>query len=178
MHVESHEVERTSLSSYDLGREGCLWRWPSATGAVAGSNAVLQPVTVMQGELTIEQLSQLIQGVVPSPAPQQEIFTFQYSHLPGRYDSGKLGLPTAAIHEGYLWTCMGTTEIAIIQQGRSFEEARTIPNDILNGKPAVKFLSTPYGLVAIGSGTVGLIDAGDERLADPRESIDKSHSQP
>ena len=31
---------------------------------------------------------------------------------------------------------------------------------ILEGKKVLRFLSTPYGLIAIGQGTVGLIEPG------------------
>ena len=77
------------------------------------------------------------------------------------YAQGNLDLATGAIHNNKLWARLGRYQILIIEKGKSFEEAQIIDNDILDGKPVIKFVSTPYGLVGIGEGVVGLIETGD-----------------
>jgi hypothetical protein len=76
----------------------------------------------------------------------------------GVYSLGGLDPSTCAIHGSQLWARLGESQIAILKQGRPFEEARIIPNNILDGEPAVRFMDTPYGLVGIGNGTVGLVE--------------------
>jgi hypothetical protein len=46
----------------------------------------------------------------------------------------------------------------VLHRGKPIEEAEIFDNNILNGGKVLEFLSTPYGLVAIGEGTVGLIE--------------------
>ncbi len=70
---------------------------------------------------------------------------------------GNLDLSTGVVHNNKLWAKFGRGQILIIEKGKSFEEARFIDNNILNGVPVERFVSTPYGLIAIGEGTVGLI---------------------
>ena len=77
------------------------------------------------------------------------------------YAQDRFDLISAAIHGDQLWARFGMSQIAILKRGRPFEETEIIPNDILDGEPVVRFISTPYGLVAIGNGTVGLIETGD-----------------
>jgi hypothetical protein len=74
------------------------------------------------------------------------------------YSQGNLDLSTGTIHNSKLWARLGTSQIIIAEKGKSFEEADIIDNNILDGKPVEKFVSTPYGLIAIGEGTVGLIE--------------------
>jgi len=66
----------------------------------------------------------------------------------------------AAVHGDELWAPYGETQIVILHRGKSMDEAEFIPNDILTGGRVFRFLSTPYGLVAIGNGTVGLVEPG------------------
>ena len=67
-------------------------------------------------------------------------------------------MSTAAIHNDHLWARLGKSQIIIVEKDKSFEEAEIIDNNILDGEPVERFVSTPYGLVAIGNGIVGLID--------------------
>jgi hypothetical protein len=78
---------------------------------------------------------------------------FGPNKLPGNID-----LTFGSLHEGKLWTRLGQSQIIIADKGKSYEEAQIIDNNILDGQPVEKFVSTPYGLIAIGEGTVGLID--------------------
>jgi len=71
---------------------------------------------------------------------------------------GNLDLSTATIHGDRLWARLGDSQIIIVHRGKSLEEAEIIDNNILNGGKVLEFLSTPYGLIAIGEGTVGLIE--------------------
>jgi hypothetical protein len=75
-----------------------------------------------------------------------------------------LDLSTAAVHGDRLWARLGERQLMVIHQGRSIEEAEIFDNNILNGGKVLEFLSTPYGLIAIGEGTVGLIETeSDEK---------------
>jgi hypothetical protein len=56
-----------------------------------------------------------------------------------------------------MWARQGLSQVIIIHKGKSLAQAEVIDNNILNGGPVLRFISTPYGLVAIGEGTVGLI---------------------
>jgi hypothetical protein len=69
-----------------------------------------------------------------------------------------IDLSTSAIHGDKLWARFGKNQIVIAEKGKSFKEAQIIDNDILDGGPVSRFVSTPYGLIAIGAGTVGLIE--------------------
>jgi hypothetical protein len=71
---------------------------------------------------------------------------------------GNLDLSTAAIQGDILWARLGESQLIIIERGKNLEEAQIIENNILNGGKVLEFLSTPYGLIAIGEGTVGLIE--------------------
>jgi hypothetical protein len=78
----------------------------------------------------------------------------------GRYSAqGNIDLSTSAIYNNKLWARMGKSQIIIAEKGKSFEEAQIIDNNILDGGPVSRFVSTPYGLIAIGEGTVGLIES-------------------
>ena len=67
-------------------------------------------------------------------------------------------LYSAAIQNDIFWGPWSRNQIIKIQVGKKIEEAEIIDNNILDGKPAYEFISTPYGLIAIGDGTVGLIE--------------------
>lgn len=74
------------------------------------------------------------------------------------YSLGNLDLSTGTIHNNKLWARMGESQILIVEKGKSFEEAQIIDNNILEGEPVHRFVSTPYGLLGIGEGIVGLIE--------------------
>ncbi len=73
-------------------------------------------------------------------------------------------MTTSALHNNTLWVILGENRLFILGMGQSADDAQIIDNNILNGEPVYRFVSTPYGLVAIGKGTVGLIET---------ENIDK-----
>ncbi|MBA7709226.1 hypothetical protein ES703_118139 [subsurface metagenome] len=76
----------------------------------------------------------------------------------GPYYGGYIDLSTAALHNDRIWARYGGGQIIVIHKGKGFEEAEIIDNSILNGDKVLRFFSTPYGLIAIGEGTVGLIE--------------------
>ncbi len=76
----------------------------------------------------------------------------------GTYELGCIDLSTAAIHDGKLWARYGKNQLVILPRGQSLDEAQILANNILDGGKVLRFLSTPYGLVAIGEGSVGLIE--------------------
>ena len=67
---------------------------------------------------------------------------------------------TGDIHNDKFWARLGESQIIIVEKGGDFEDAQLIDNNILDGGSVLKFVSTPYGLVAIGEGTVGIIETG------------------
>jgi hypothetical protein len=78
-------------------------------------------------------------------------------HL-GAWMYGSIDLTTAAIHGDELWARAGQTQIVILKRGQKVGEGRKIDNDILDGGPVLQFFDTPYGLLAVGEGSVGLIE--------------------
>ncbi len=73
---------------------------------------------------------------------------------------GGVDMQTAAIRGDCLWARCGRTQIAILKRGQKVEEARKIENNILDGGPVLQFFDTPYGLLAVGEGSVGIIEDG------------------
>jgi hypothetical protein len=71
---------------------------------------------------------------------------------------GVLDLARGTIHNNKVWARLGPNQIAIIEIGKSFEEAKIIDNNLLDGEAVHRFVSTPYGLIGIGEGIVGLIE--------------------
>ena len=68
---------------------------------------------------------------------------------------------SSSIQDNILWGKWGKSQIIKIQIGKAIENAEIIDNNILDGEPVYKFVSTPYGLIGIGEGIVGLIETGD-----------------
>ncbi|MHC4270845.1 MAG: hypothetical protein ACYST2_00870, partial [Planctomycetota bacterium] len=77
----------------------------------------------------------------------------------GHASPSSLDLSTAAIHSDRLWARLGESQLMVLHRGKPIEEAEIFDNNILDGGKVFEFLSTPYGLIAIGEGTVGLIEA-------------------
>jgi hypothetical protein len=46
----------------------------------------------------------------------------------------------------------------VLRNSKIFDQSKIVDRNILNGEYAETFIRTPYGLVAIGEGTVGLIE--------------------
>jgi hypothetical protein len=65
---------------------------------------------------------------------------------------------SSTIHNKIFWGPGSGNQIIKIKVGEKNEDAEKINNNILDGEPAYKFVSTPYGLVGIGEGTVGIIE--------------------
>ena len=86
----------------------------------------------------------------------------------GPRERGGIDLTSSAMHGDDLWTLLGNTQIAVVHRGKPFAEATILANDLLDGEPVLKFLSTPYGLVAIGDGAVGLVRTADRPQASPK----------
>ncbi|MBN2588349.1 MAG: hypothetical protein JXA96_00685 [Sedimentisphaerales bacterium] len=70
-----------------------------------------------------------------------------------------MDLSTGTIHNNKVWARLGPNQIFIGEIGKGTEEAQIIDNNILDGEPVHRFVSTPYGLIAIGEGAVGLVEA-------------------
>jgi hypothetical protein len=67
-------------------------------------------------------------------------------------------LSSATIHKDTLWGRWGQNQIIKIKVGQKIQDAHVFDNNILDGGPVSRFVSTPYGLIAIGQGSVGLIE--------------------
>ena len=63
---------------------------------------------------------------------------------------------TKQVHE--ISARYGKSKLIILRRGKSFEEATVMDNDILEGGKVLSFFETPHGLIAVGEGSVGLIE--------------------
>ncbi len=102
---------------------------------------------------------------VPEPSKTDVVY--------GPYLAARLDLGTAAIHGRKLWARYGKDQLGIIPRGESFDKAEIIENNILDGGKVLRFLSTPYGLIAIGEGTVGLVETAGDRNEQSSASDDR-----
>jgi len=97
-------------------------------------------------------------------APQPQLEEDFYFHKPfpsrmiGHLHAGRVSLRTAAVHDERLWARLGKSQLITLHKGKSLQEAEIIDNNILDGDKVLRFFSTPYGLIAIGEGTVGLVE--------------------
>ena len=110
--------------------------------------------------------SRVLRKADPMPQLNQDLFVPKSSlkeYGIGFIEHGLIGLRTAAVHDDTLWARSGKSQLIIIHRGKGFEEAEIIDNNILNGNTVLRFFSTPYGLIAIGEGTVGLIESGGKK---------------
>jgi hypothetical protein len=88
-------------------------------------------------------------GFTSDPAPAVEL---------GHLNWGHISLRTAAVEGNKLWARLGESQLIVIEKGKGFRDAEIFENNILEGEKVLRFFSTPYGLIAIGEGTVGLIE--------------------
>lgn len=77
----------------------------------------------------------------------------------GDFDFGNISRYTAAVYDKKLWALQGRSGLIIMPEGKGREEAEILDNNILEGTKVLRFLSTEYGLIAVGEGTVGLIES-------------------
>jgi len=77
---------------------------------------------------------------------------------------GGINLGSAAIHEDTLWARFGMMQLVVIPRGATKDQIQVRDNDLLDGKPVLRFLSTPHGLIAVGEEMVGLIGDSDRGL--------------
>ena len=71
---------------------------------------------------------------------------------------------TAAFHGDRLWARCGKDQIIVLKRGQKVEDGTKLTNDILDGRPVLQFFDTPYGLLAVGKGSAGIIEdpAGEQ----------------
>jgi len=69
-----------------------------------------------------------------------------------------IDLTTAAVHGDEIWARYGPNELVIIRRGKPFADATIMANDILEGQKVLNFYETPYGLIAVGVDSIGLIE--------------------
>jgi hypothetical protein len=74
------------------------------------------------------------------------------------YVNDHANMSSATIYKDTLWGRWGKNQLIKIKVGQKIQDAQIIDNNILDGGPVSRFVSTPYGLIAIGEGTVGLIE--------------------
>ncbi|MBU0534294.1 MAG: CsgG/HfaB family protein [Candidatus Omnitrophica bacterium] len=87
------------------------------------------------------------------PVPQLEIdSSFSRKKIP-------IELGSLTVHNDRCWERLGNNQIiSIHKDDKGHEDTKIFNNDILNGDAVREFFSTPYGLIAIGNGVVGLIE--------------------
>lgn len=108
--------------------------------------------------------TRILEQAHPGLKLQADIFTSSWKEIPyGPYLFGNLDLSTAAVHNDKLWARLGKSQLIIIHKGKGFDEADIIYNNILKGGKVLRFFSTPCGLIAIGEGTVGLVEFGGKK---------------
>ena len=76
----------------------------------------------------------------------------------GPYVAGGMDPSTAAVHGDELWARNGKSRIIVLHRGKGMAEATVMENNILEGGKVVNFFETSYGLMAVGEGSVGLIE--------------------
>ncbi len=135
---------------------------PAGDGWLRGRNGLLH-VDARQEVLAVELASSVAQQwIVDHPhawkvkpdafAPAVDAYRLTYA------PRGGLDLGTAAVHGDHLWARCGQTRIAVLRRGQKLDDAIMIVNDILDGEPVLRFIETPYGLLAVGDGCVGIIE--------------------
>ena len=77
---------------------------------------------------------------------------------------GYIGLRTAAYHNGEIWARLGKSRLVTLNHNEFNENSQVFDNNILDGQPVLRFVSTPYGLIAIGSNSVGLIEVDNGKV--------------
>jgi len=71
---------------------------------------------------------------------------------------------SAAVYKDRFWGRKGDHHILVIKRGQRYEDAHVIENDILDGRPVMRFFASPFGLIAVGEGDVGIVSI-DQREA-------------
>jgi hypothetical protein len=167
-----------NLSSGELKYHGPIWLYHAGINMqIIGNDLwIMNTSNLIRFDLDSERMS-LVMGPAdgllkkylkknygPSEYLQEAFIppSYQGNIKFGSVMGGFLDLSRAAIHDSRLWARLGRTQITIARKGESVEEARIIENNILDGHAVSRFVSTPYGLVAIGDGVVGLVEDGDE----------------
>ena len=56
------------------------------------------------------------------------------------------------------WKRLGESRIVAVKNLTDSKDARIFANDILAGDKVLAFFDTPYGLVGLGEGAIGLIE--------------------
>jgi hypothetical protein len=73
------------------------------------------------------------------------------------YEFNGLDPATAAMHDGKLWMRCGKSVIMAWDPEQPLSQAQVYPNALFEDGRVTSFVSTPYGLVAIGEGSVGIV---------------------
>ncbi|MBU0534295.1 MAG: CsgG/HfaB family protein [Candidatus Omnitrophica bacterium] len=89
------------------------------------------------------------------PQPEKEI-DYSFSEKKNLFSYGSFDCKCSAVYKDTFWGRLGRNQL--ITTHKKKEEVQIIDNNILDGDPVQYFFSTPYGLIAIGNGTVGLIE--------------------
>lgn len=81
----------------------------------------------------------------------------QFTYGPSPF--GYVDLLGAAIHENRVWARLGESQVVVIPMPGAKGDVVTLDNNLLDGGGVVRFVSTPQGLIGIGNGVAGLIEA-------------------
>jgi len=103
---------------------------------------------------------------IPGAWPVAEAATFapkDEMRQCGPSEYGWIDLNTAAIHGDQLWARAGDCRVLILQRGQKLDDAKKIENNFLDDGPVLQFFDTPYGLLAVGQGNVGIVELVDDK---------------
>lgn len=140
----------------DVGNGLWLMGWYILAPLVPESEKVELLMVNSEGRRYLEQRGdpkwQLEEATFASGSPPPNVILAPYQF-------GGLDLFRGAVHGEEVWARLGKSRLVVLCRGQSLDEAQVLPNNALEGGKVLKFLSTPYGLVAIGEGSVGLIES-------------------
>lgn len=151
-HLWHNAYRRHGLERIDVF--GDNW-WLSSVFALIRFDPVLEKGTLVASRTSILGITRQMFEVNVAPfVADKNLGEDAFGHK----NLGSIDIRTAAVHGDKMWARQGLSQLIAIQKGKSLDQADVMNNDILNGGPVLRFFSTPCGLVAIGEGTVGLID--------------------
>jgi hypothetical protein len=86
----------------------------------------------------------------------------------GPWITNCVDLSGAALHAHRVWARLGPSQLVVIPCHGAQGHTMITDNNWLDGTAVERFVSTPYGLIAIGNGTVGLVETTDIQSIEPR----------
>ena len=149
------KIDTSSKKLQFLWQDKYLTRWPAEIDN-QGGNWWLRNNWILAKFDPNSEVATFIFGGLPTMNQVPILQVKEESFTPDGYSYQNFG--TAAIYQDKFWARFGQSQIIITEKGKGKEAAKIIDNNILNGEGALKFFSTPYGLVAVGEGSIGIVN--------------------